>query len=295
METVDYYFYNTDAKSMGGKRRFPLLIQKRFAVTSGPRSFGEQLGRLGPGDTVLMYENQVGIVAVGTVLERWDGQSHTTPLYYLRDSSGFGHEYRIRVDWFLDVSDNPITLGELRRRIGAPRFTPRGAISRQVRWREEIKSLIDERRGTMPATLIEDLREIEKRKDKSTTKEALVNARIGQGTFRSQVLQLWENSCALTRSMTHDAIRASHIKPWRLSTDEERLDPNNGLPLVSSLDSLFDVGLISFDSSGRLIVSSKMNATERQIFCLHDESLTKTPVAKTAEYLAYHRDNVFRK
>ena len=144
-------------------------------------------------------------------------------------------------------------------------------------------------------TLIKDIRTIVRKGPESTTKEALVSARVGQGIFRAKVLELWDNCCSVTSSATVAAIRASHIKPWRHSTDEERLDPNNGLPLVASLDALFDAGLISFESSGTLIVSSILLEPERQIFGLNTLSLTKTPTRKTARYLEYHRDCVFGK
>jgi hypothetical protein len=128
-----------------------------------------------------------------------------------------------------------------------------------------------------------------------TEKESLINARVGQGAFRSGVLELWDDRCSVTGSSTLEAIRASHIKPWRESTDEERLDPSNGLPLVASLDALFDAGLISFESSGSLIVSPKLKTSEQQIFGLSERSLTKRPPENTAEYLAYHRNHFFRK
>lgn len=137
--------------------------------------------------------------------------------------------------------------------------------------------------------LIEDLNSIKNEKVDSTTKEALISARVGQGKFRTQVFQLWGNCCSVTGSATQTAIRASHIKPWRESTNKERLDPNNGLPLVASLDALFDAGLISFNSFGKLIVSSKLTSTERKIFGINEKSLTKKTAAKTAAYLLYHR------
>jgi hypothetical protein len=52
---------------------------------------------------------------------------------------------------------------------------------------------------------------------------------------------------------------------------------------------LFDAGLISFDSSGRLIISPTLKPAERQIFGIGEQSLRKKPTAKTAKYLAYHR------
>jgi hypothetical protein len=139
--------------------------------------------------------------------------------------------------------------------------------------------------------LVEDLKEIDQKQDvDSTTKKALVAARVGQGRFRTEVLRSWDYCCSVTGSMIQDAIRASHIKPWRDSGNAERLDPNNGLPLIASLDALFDAGLISFDSFGKLIVSSKVSATERDIFGISETtSLRKNPTEKTTEYLAYHR------
>ncbi len=149
------------------------------------------------------------------------------------------------------------------------------------------------RHRTAEGMLTDDIKALVKQKIDSTIKEALINARVGQGIFRSQVLKFWGDHCSVTGSSTLEAIRASHIKPWRKSTNEERLDPDNGLPLVANLDALFDAGLISFESSGKLIVSSILNAAERQLFGIEDESLVRTPTAKTTEYLAYHRKNIF--
>lgn len=123
----------------------------------------------------------------------------------------------------------------------------------------------------------------------STTKKALIDARLGQGRFRKDVLHQWGQRCAVCSAITQKAIRASHIKPWRDSTNDERLDPNNGLPLVASLDALFDVGLISFESTGRMIISPNLSGAERKIFGIVGSSLTKRPKAKMAAYLADHR------
>ena len=48
---------------------------------------------------------------------------------------------------------------------------------------------------------------------------------------------------------------ASHCEPWRDSTNQERLDGENGLLLTPSIDHLFDRGFIGFEDSGRLIIS----------------------------------------
>ena len=127
----------------------------------------------------------------------------------------------------------------------------------------------------------------------TTTKEVLAQARIGQGRFRNDVLSLWGLRCCVTGSQVLDAIRASHIKPWSRSTNVERLDPNNGLPLIATVDALFDAGLVSFDDDGNLITSSRISAGELKVLGLSKLRLRKSPSDKVKSYLAYHRTSVF--
>ncbi|HEX6041235.1 HNH endonuclease signature motif containing protein [Longimicrobium sp.] len=122
-----------------------------------------------------------------------------------------------------------------------------------------------------------------------TERDALVSARIGQGAFRTAVLARWHGRCAVTGCGTLNAIRASHIKPWRLSTNAERLDPANGLPLVATLDALFDAGLIAFAGDGSMLVSGRLSAEEREKLQLHRRRLSQSPDALTAVYLSEHR------
>ncbi|MGE3509821.1 MAG: HNH endonuclease [Vicinamibacterales bacterium] len=144
------------------------------------------------------------------------------------------------------------------------------------------------------STLAPDLRAVLKRDTDDTTKEALVDARVGQGRFRMQVLAAWDYRCAVTGVSTLEAIRASHIRPWRDSSDEQRLDPHNGLPLLASLDALFDAGLVSFEQRGELLISSALPEAERELLGLNHSGLTNAPSSGTAKYLAYHRGKIFR-
>lgn len=151
------------------------------------------------------------------------------------------------------------------------------------------------RKPTAHSTLATDLSSLFSSKKFSTTeKDALVNARVGQGNFRTSVLKLWNRRCAVTGSTTLDAVRASHIKPWRESTNIERLDPYNGLPLVASLDALFDIGLITFARDGELIISSKLSEAERDIYGLTGGQLLNLPPTKTGDYLVYHYEKIFQ-
>jgi len=125
------FFYNTD----GGESQ--KLIKRGFAVTGGRRKFGRQRGQLAPLDTVLMYENGTGIVAIGRVREEWDGKSHADVWYYPDDP----HEYRIKVKWFRDLSNNPISIAKLKRVLG---YQPRWAVRRIRKRATEVEGLINE-------------------------------------------------------------------------------------------------------------------------------------------------------
>lgn len=115
-----------------------------------------------------------------------------------------------------------------------------------------------------------------------------------KGDSEHQVLDIWGSRCAVTGSHTHDAIRASHIKPWSEATDDERLDPQNGLALVATIDALFDAGLISFASTGTMLLSSLLSDAERRILGIGKGSLARKPSTKTAKYLAHHREKRFK-
>ena len=87
-----------------------------------------------------------------------------------------------------------------------------------------------------------------------TERTALVLARRGQGIFRDNVRAI-EHACRITRVERMEHLIASHIQPWRDSSNDQRLDGENGLLLTPTVDHLFDRGFISFESTGHLIVS----------------------------------------
>jgi hypothetical protein len=76
--------------------------------------------------------------------------------------------------------------------------------------------------------------------------------------FRRALEARWKNSCSVHTVPCNGQLRASHIVAWRLS-EELRGDVNNGLLLSVPLDSLFDCGLISFSSSGEMLMSRNLD------------------------------------
>ncbi len=125
----------------------------------------------------------------------------------------------------------------------------------------------------------------------TTEKESLTKSRIGQGIFRYNLISLWGH-CAISNITNTDLIRASHIKPWRISNNEERLDCYNGLPLLPNYDLLFDKFLISFTDSGNILISHKLSLHELEILNL-DQNIVIEIKEQNKKYLAYHREQFY--
>src|SRR5215475_10655041 len=89
---------------------------------------------------------------------------------------------------------------------------------------------------------------------RETDRLALIRARSGQGLFKERVSKI-ETRCRITGVDNPVHLVASHCKPWRDSTNDERLNGENGLLLTPSIDHLFDRGFIGFENSGSLIIS----------------------------------------
>jgi hypothetical protein len=89
---------------------------------------------------------------------------------------------------------------------------------------------------------------------RDTERAALIRASRGQGLFKDRVMAI-ESCCRITGVDNPVHLVASHCKPWRDSTNEERLNGENGLLLTPRIDHLFDRGFIGFEDSGALIIS----------------------------------------
>lgn len=87
-----------------------------------------------------------------------------------------------------------------------------------------------------------------------TERLAIIRARNGQGLFKDRVSKI-ESRCRITGVENPVHLVASHCKPWRDSTNDERLNGENGLLLTPSIDHLFDRGFIGFEDNGKLIIS----------------------------------------
>ena len=129
--------------------------------------------------------------------------------------------------------------------------------------------------------------------EKRTEIETLIKARLGQGSFRQNVLEQYP-SCPLTGLDIEPLLIASHIKPWSVCNNKERLDPFNGLMLAPNIDRLFDKGLITFDTDGTIRISPTIDPeNQKRLGIAPDMKLKIRP--ESEKYFEYHRNHVFQK
>jgi hypothetical protein len=122
-----------------------------------------------------------------------------------------------------------------------------------------------------------------------TEKSTLVKTRIGQGQFRNELIDHWQG-CALTHYKQLQFLVASHIKPWRMSDHQERLNPFNGLLLLANLDKAFDLGYITFKDKGQIVISDALD--DYKLLGIRPEMTVKlTP--QHQDFVAFHREQVF--
>lgn len=127
----------------------------------------------------------------------------------------------------------------------------------------------------------------------ATQRSQVIQARIGQGLFRSRVAEI-EPCCRVTGIYDERFLIASHIKPWSKSSNEERLDGNNGLLLAPHIDRLFDKGYLTFENDGLMRISQLL---PEQVHLAWFHRVTHPLAALTKDqraYMEYHRDVVFK-
>lgn len=87
-------------------------------------------------------------------------------------------------------------------------------------------------------------------------------------------------------------LRASHIKPWRNSSVEEKRDVFNGVLLSPNMDALFDRGFISFTNEGGILRGPEISQ-EELVALGWNPNLKIKFTDRHIPYLEYHRKNVF--
>jgi hypothetical protein len=141
------------------------------------------------------------------------------------------------------------------------------------------------------SAVVSDNRKSRYQKPTKTERKGLVVSRVGQGYYRQQVIEKWNGVCPVTKLEVRRVLIASHIKRWSESSDEERLDPENGILLSPNFDSLFDRHLVSFTDEGHLVRSSRVTVDD--LIKMGINAAVVIPISDgMKKYLDHHRERV---
>jgi putative restriction endonuclease len=139
------------------------------------------------------------------------------------------------------------------------------------------------------STAIDDICQIEI--DESipeTQRLQLAKARVGQGLFRKRVILL-DGACRVTGVSDTRVLVASHIKPWRDASNNERVNGYNGILLSPHVDALFDEQLITFDDDGLMRVHESLPRDVLDRWSINPDKRVERFRPEQSTFLSHHR------
>lgn len=118
--------------------------------------------------------------------------------------------------------------------------------------------------------------------------------RYKQSAYRAALLDNMP-FCPFTMVADDRLLVACHIKPFAdCDNDEERYDSKNGITMTPTYHALFDLGFISFEDDGTLLISPFLSNITKNRLNLKDGDKVRLQTG-SGKYLKYHRDNIFCK
>jgi HNH endonuclease len=127
-------------------------------------------------------------------------------------------------------------------------------------------------------------------------KPMLVRPRLGQGSFRVLVTDIYERRCAVTSEKALPVLEAAHIKPV---AEDGRHRIDNGLLLRSDVHTLFDRGYVTVTPDLKFQVSRRLKQdfdNGEHYFQFQGKQIWMPPHTEdrpNREFLEWHADTVF--
>ena len=125
----------------------------------------------------------------------------------------------------------------------------------------------------------------------------LILPRLGQGTFRVLVTDLYDRRCAITHEKTLPALEAAHIRPYAEGGSHRA---SNGLLLRRDVHSLFDGGYVTVTPDYHFEVSGRIReefSNGKHYYALHGQpiELPKTFADRPdRDALRWHNEHCFK-
>lgn len=104
----------------------------------------------------------------------------------------------------------------------------------------------------------------------------------------------YDGKFIITRIDTGKVLIASHIVPWSVSDNANRLNPENGSLLNATYDKLFDCGLITFKDNGEIVPSRFIRYNNKKKLGLENKLQVNLKASSDLlRNMEYHRDVIF--
>lgn len=161
----------------------------------------------------------------------------------------------------------------------------------------ESEILLNEKEGndSLQKQAIKELENLKEGKDISR----VVKTRVNQSFFRTVVLNIYSQKCAVSNIDLPELLIASHIIPWS-ANKKERLNPSNGICLSPLYDKLFDKGLMTITNNFEIAFSSRLeklsDKSSFENFIKKFEGNTINTPEKffpREDFLEFHRKEIF--
>ena len=98
-------------------------------------------------------------------------------------------------------------------------------------------------------------------------------ARIGQEKYREQVFNRY-SYCVVTHVTDPNLLVACHIKSYAECNQVEQFDKFNGFTMSPTIHCLFDLGYLTFDSNGKMILSDFFRNNDRRCLNLFGRTIS---------------------
>ena len=121
--------------------------------------------------------------------------------------------------------------------------------------------------------------------------------RLGQGGFRSMIIDAYGRRCTVTGERTLPALEAAHIIPY---SETKQHDVRNGLLLRADIHKLFDEGYVTVNPQFRFEVSRRIKddyENGRDYYALHGKQITLPAdpgLSPGRDYLEAHSTRIYR-
>jgi putative restriction endonuclease len=136
--------------------------------------------------------------------------------------------------------------------------------------------------------------------DEQERRKILTNRTVRDSAFRTAVVEAYDRRCAFSGLQFINGggraeVEAAHIKSVSAKGPDSVC---NGLALSGTIHWMFDRGLLSLDENLRVLISRHLNDVDsiERLLLPNKEALTPVDTAlfPRADFLAWHRDNVFK-